>query len=135
MKSSPLKLIKKEILEIFGIADSIGVAIACDDYILRAHRVILSACSSFLENIRCTVTVWFQEIKFSYKTRYCAVGAQSVACEIDKFSFYFISSDTVLSMFHLQRVSVLSLIMEGNDPRTPHCRSWCFSSHFMEDLE
>ena len=71
MKSSPLKLIKKEILEIFGIADSIGVAIACDDDILRAHRVILSACSSFLENIHCTVTVWLQEIKFCYKTRYC----------------------------------------------------------------
>ena len=49
------------------------------------------------------------------------LGTPSVAFEIDKFSFYFISSDTVLSKFHLQGVSVLSLIMEVNDPRTPHC--------------
>ena len=54
MKSSLLKLLKKEILEIVGIADSIGVYIACDDDLLRAHRLILSACSSFLlvRNIR-----------------------------------------------------------------------------------
>ena len=57
------------------------------------------------------------------------LGTPSVAFEIDKFSFYFISSDTVLSKFHLQGVSVLSLIMEVNDPRTPHCWSWCCSSY------
>ena len=32
------------------------------------------------------------------------LGTQSVACEIDKFSFYFISSDAVLSKFHLEGI-------------------------------
>ena len=52
MESSLLKLLKKEVIEIVGIAaDSSDVAIACDDDLFRAHRVILSTCSSFLENI------------------------------------------------------------------------------------
>ena len=42
--------LKKEVLEIVGIADSNDVPIACDD-LFRAHRVILSTFSSFLENI------------------------------------------------------------------------------------
>ena len=65
--------------------------------------------------------LWLQETKFCYKTRHCleSWGRHQLPCEIDKLSFYFISSDTVLSKFHLQGVSVLSFIMEGNDPRTP----------------
>ena len=42
MESSLLKLLKKEVIEIVGIAaDSYDVAIACDDDLFRAHRVIL----------------------------------------------------------------------------------------------
>ena len=67
VESSLLKLLKKEVIEIVGIAaDSNDVAIACDDDLFRAHRVILSTFSSFLENI--LLTIWFQ---ICYKTRYC----------------------------------------------------------------
>ena len=42
VESSLLKLLKKEVIEIVGIAaDSYDVAIACDDDLFRAHRVIL----------------------------------------------------------------------------------------------
>ena len=46
-----LNLLKKEVLKIVGIADSFNVAIACDDDLFWAHRVILSAKSSLLVNI------------------------------------------------------------------------------------
>ena len=80
VESSLLKMLKKEILDIVGIADSIDVAIACDDDLFRADRLILSAWSSFLENILSRPDIaWI-------------VGdAISCVCEIDKVSRFSVS--------------------------------------------
>ena len=81
MELSLLKLLKKEVIEIVGIAaDSYDVAIACDDDLFRADRLILSAWSSFLENILSRPDIaWI-------------VGdAISCVCEIDKVSRFSVS--------------------------------------------